>query len=113
MRVYVIVFVAVVALLLGGCSWQIDPALALQPPAEKLRDVGQVEIDQAQVQGFMEGCLALIFYTTPQHELPPHDKAVQLCQGVYELHKSIPQADPAVAPMPVMPPPVICTGQCI
>ena len=113
----------VVSTLLSGCSTVIEDGFIFQTPEERLRDVGaaqSIDVLDAAVEwqagydeGFEAGCMSLIFYTTTKQDRPSYEEALVLCATVFEMAKSDAPADPAVAPMPVEPPPVICTGQCI
>lgn len=113
MKLFVIVIIAAVALFVGGCIGVDGQPLQSTFQQENAEFWAQVERRAAYDEGFQAGCMSLIFYTTTKQDRPPYDQALALCASIFEMAKNEAPAEPAAAPMPAEPPPVICTGQCI
>ena len=113
---YRIIALMVVLAVATGCVWMVDDSVVFESPAERMRAIhAEVEaangIDEFE-DGWVNGCMALIYFTAPESGPMPFDDALRLCADVRTLAGDD-RMEPSNAPVTPVEPVIECRGQCI
>ena len=82
----ILLVLLVVSALLSGCSTVIEDDFIFQTPAERVRAVDAEQNEDDFEMGFLNGCLALVYFTAPsEDEVLPFDQALAMCSEVRTL----------------------------
>jgi hypothetical protein len=107
-----IIVLMVVLAVTTGCTWTIDESAVFETPAERLRAIDEGNgIDEFE-QGFVNGCMALIYFTAPESGPMTFNQALEVCAAIRQLAGDDRMVPSNAPPAPVEPA-IECRGQCI